>query len=253
MVSHHHGCCNEEACCLPDGTCADLSRAECLAQGGTPQGCGTKCADPDIDCAIVQACCLPDGSCLDLPPAECVALGGTPQGKGTECALTDCNQNPCILSDCEEAGCLDILTIQCDLVANMEVFKGCDEPPIVDWTPLPTQMDLHPFQGENCRWQGPHGAQGSVSQPCCLNENCTFGIFFTSLRLLCDHPIHGDAWNAGYQIFWRSAGGLSGVGSSYILPAIGSVCGLGTYSLFEVGFFNDPYVTVEFPNTLRIT
>ncbi len=80
------GKCCGEACCLPDGTCRNLSRERCLALGGTPQGCGTSCEDPDIQCEDVQACCFDDGNCLDFSPAECVALGGTPQGEGTECS-----------------------------------------------------------------------------------------------------------------------------------------------------------------------
>ncbi|UCG58974.1 MAG: PASTA domain-containing protein, partial [Phycisphaerales bacterium] len=36
-----------QACCLPDGTCRDLTTQECLAQGGIPQGQGTTCATTD--------------------------------------------------------------------------------------------------------------------------------------------------------------------------------------------------------------
>ena len=54
--------CCPEACCLPDGTCADLTRAECLAQGGTPQGCGTKCADVECGADCPGSC----GSCPDV-------------------------------------------------------------------------------------------------------------------------------------------------------------------------------------------
>lgn len=37
-------CAAAEACCLPGGTCADVTDAACVAQGGTPQGPGTTCA-----------------------------------------------------------------------------------------------------------------------------------------------------------------------------------------------------------------
>lgn len=39
-------CCEEatEACCFSNGACADLSPADCIAQGGTPQGPATECA-----------------------------------------------------------------------------------------------------------------------------------------------------------------------------------------------------------------
>ena len=108
--------CCPEACCLPDGTCENLTRAECLAQGGTPQGCGTKCADPDIECEDTQACCI-DGNCLDLPPAECKALGGTPQGKGTECADVNCVLcGDC--SDCPTTLNISIVGFRADFVGG---------------------------------------------------------------------------------------------------------------------------------------
>jgi len=100
------GKCCGEACCLPDGTCENMSRELCIERGGTPQGCDTSCEDEDIQCEDVQACCFDDGNCADLSPAECKALEGVPQGKGTECAETDCpapqpcpSQNTC---DCAE-------------------------------------------------------------------------------------------------------------------------------------------------------
>ena len=42
-------CCESvEACCFPDGSCDDLTPSACIAAGGTPQGKGTECLDPDI-------------------------------------------------------------------------------------------------------------------------------------------------------------------------------------------------------------
>jgi hypothetical protein len=75
-----------QACCFPDGSCANLTEAECIEKGGTPQGIGTNCAT--TQCPVpepTQACCLPDGSCEGLTLAECKARGGTPQGAGTNC------------------------------------------------------------------------------------------------------------------------------------------------------------------------
>ena len=102
-------CCDvTQACCLPDGSCVDLPPNECLIQGGTPQGKGTVCADPDIDCELAQACCFENGSCVDLPPAECKALGGAPQGKGTECITNVCG---CI--ECDGANPCDFASLGC--------------------------------------------------------------------------------------------------------------------------------------------
>jgi hypothetical protein len=80
-----------EGCCFPDGSCADLTQAECIEKNGTPQGIGTNCATtqcpfPDPN----EACCLPDGSCAGLTLAECKARGGTPQGVGTDCVGVNC-------------------------------------------------------------------------------------------------------------------------------------------------------------------
>ncbi len=75
-----------QGCCFSDGSCADLTEAECIEKNGTPQGAGTNCAT--TQCPVpepTQACCLPDGSCAGLTLAECKARGGTPQGAGTNC------------------------------------------------------------------------------------------------------------------------------------------------------------------------
>lgn len=37
-----------QACCLPDGTCVDLTAEQCKERGGTPQGVGTNCLG--VDC-----------------------------------------------------------------------------------------------------------------------------------------------------------------------------------------------------------
>ena len=80
-----------EACCFPDGTCLELTPAECIEKDGWPQGPGTdctstKCPTPEPN----EACCLPDGSCADLTLAECLALGGTPQDPGMDCSSVEC-------------------------------------------------------------------------------------------------------------------------------------------------------------------
>ncbi len=58
-VSEQYDTCAEccggiEACCELDGSCRDLTPAECLAQGGTPQGRGTVCAN--TECPKVEPC-----------------------------------------------------------------------------------------------------------------------------------------------------------------------------------------------------
>ena len=76
------------ACCSDDGSCLELSPANCSAQGGSYQGNGTDCV-PNV-CPQPGACCLPDGVCADLLDSDCQTQGGTFQGVGTDCAATEC-------------------------------------------------------------------------------------------------------------------------------------------------------------------
>ncbi|MCB9850885.1 MAG: hypothetical protein H6817_09305 [Phycisphaerales bacterium] len=69
----------DEGCCLPDGTCANMPPSACIQLMGTPQGAGTACT------GIVEACCLPDDTCVDVDRLCCDDLGGTPQGPGSAC------------------------------------------------------------------------------------------------------------------------------------------------------------------------
>lgn len=79
------------ACCYPDGSCTvDLPDA-CFLFGGTPQGPGTDCSDPQIcDSAEPPACCFADGSCVGMELLDCVEAGGLPQDPGSTCATADC-------------------------------------------------------------------------------------------------------------------------------------------------------------------
>lgn len=47
-----------QACCLPDGTCQDVTAAECRALGGIPQGAGTLC---------INTICPPPGKATECP------------------------------------------------------------------------------------------------------------------------------------------------------------------------------------------
>ena len=104
-----------EACCLPDGDCADLSPGSCLDQGGKPQGEGTTCSDATLTCPKpTQACCFADGTCDDLTPSSCADQGGEPQGEETTCHNTSCapaTQACCLPSgrcrDLDINGCQD--------------------------------------------------------------------------------------------------------------------------------------------------
>ena len=111
-----------EACCLPDGSCVDVSASTCRQMGGTPQGPGTNCSTT-ICPQPPQACCLPDGSCVDTDPATCQQMGGTPQGVGTNCNTVVCPQPPqaCCLPD---GTCVDVDASTCRLMGGAPQGAG---------------------------------------------------------------------------------------------------------------------------------
>jgi hypothetical protein len=57
-----------EACCLPDGSCANLTPEQCRQHGGTPQGPGTVCTDD---------------TCGGQPPEDEYDFGDAPDSYGT--------------------------------------------------------------------------------------------------------------------------------------------------------------------------
>ncbi|KPJ74862.1 MAG: hypothetical protein AMS14_04680 [Planctomycetes bacterium DG_20] len=84
-----------EACCYPDGSCADEDPLTC---GGVPQG-------PQTMCTVLEACWLPDDTCIDADPLCCDDLGGVPLGAGTCSAPEAC----CFL----DGSCMDLDPLIC--------------------------------------------------------------------------------------------------------------------------------------------
>ena len=74
------------ACCLPDGSCEDIPRCECLSKNGTFMGSGTACASINQ----VGACCLPDDSCEEITQCECLRSDGSYKGIGVSCDDVEC-------------------------------------------------------------------------------------------------------------------------------------------------------------------
>ncbi len=142
------------ACCYDDGTCDDLTEADCNDAGGNWQGTGTTCADDPNPC--VGACCEGDGgtTCVeDSTPDSCSDDGGTFQDFGSTCEGVDCTMGAC----CFDTFC-DIET-ESDCTNNGGVYQG---------------------GGTNCSSESnPCGAPtGSCCQPdgtCTIEteENCT--------------------------------------------------------------------------------
>lgn len=70
------------ACCYNDGTCDNLTEADCVVAGGTYRGGDTNCSTAGM---CVGVCCEP--TCVDnSTPDSCSADGGTWHGFGTTCA-----------------------------------------------------------------------------------------------------------------------------------------------------------------------
>lgn len=80
------------ACCLPDGSCADVTAAVCSGLGGTFQGVGTTCAGTNCPPPNPQtgACCI-NGACFNMTASQCAAAGGIFTPPPHSCADVECN------------------------------------------------------------------------------------------------------------------------------------------------------------------
>src|SRR5262249_18501111 len=90
--------CSSGACCLAT-SCADMTRGECVAQGGTYGGPGSSCAG---GACVPGACCLPMG-CEERIEASCTADFGFFEGSGITCASV----SNCTGGCCQPVGCTD--------------------------------------------------------------------------------------------------------------------------------------------------
>lgn len=80
-----------EACCFPDGVCAEVaSAADCTDLSGVPQGVASCDSVSCVAPPALGACCLAGGSCAQLTEAECANHSGTYHGDGTQCSLSTC-------------------------------------------------------------------------------------------------------------------------------------------------------------------
>ncbi|MCH2137395.1 MAG: hypothetical protein MK101_12615, partial [Phycisphaerales bacterium] len=113
------------ACCLPDGSCQDLFRLECLAIG-TWNTSSESCSDTSC-VAATGACCILD-NCTVETAADCVTNGGEWQGSGTTCDGDICGAGPfgaCCTQDDDEP-CVNVIdAFGCDLL-NGTFIAGQD-------------------------------------------------------------------------------------------------------------------------------
>jgi hypothetical protein len=109
------------ACCLPDGSCTEVTPSECAASDGDYQGDLTDCGS--VSCPEPEgACCIEaTGGCLNLIEDHCAIVGGIWSGWDTDCATYVCFPiGACCLPD---GSCQDELSPE-DCAALEGVFQG---------------------------------------------------------------------------------------------------------------------------------
>ncbi len=98
LALHHPGsgsCCEEGACCLPNGECRDnISEGDCTDYNGIWFPGGSCDQNP-----CLGPCCLPDypngSTCEMRGKAQCLADNGTWMGFGKTCSEITCPTMPC--------------------------------------------------------------------------------------------------------------------------------------------------------------
>jgi hypothetical protein len=89
------------ACCMPDGTCSDVTETACTAAGGVFRGVDTSCENGDC----LGACCQPLGVCTETTSTECP---GAFRGYGTSCEDPDVCPCPVPFGDLDVDGDMDM-------------------------------------------------------------------------------------------------------------------------------------------------
>ncbi len=171
-----------QACCFPDGGCADMIPSSCVASGGIPQGPGTDCTT--VTCPVLECGPKPDGtgclpvacpdtnqecvpSCVDFDPAtgqttvlececrfvdECqvgFTSGGAPGARG--------GTDPCVVPD-DAGGTVTLPPQGCEYLSPDEVHM------IIDGLPPDTTIEFAPIHRDFICHEDPTGGAG-CSQP----------------------------------------------------------------------------------------
>ena len=113
--------CTLGACCI-DGSCLEVSEAECDSLSGFFAGPGTFCEGEAtsgvfVDCTL-GACCN-GGECAEISAAQCAAEGGYFSGPDTVCdtgaegegEVVNCELGACCLSGGQ---CVDVSQLECE-------------------------------------------------------------------------------------------------------------------------------------------
>ncbi len=102
------------ACCLPAGTCAVQTQADCLAAGGSFLGNGAACDQAACD-ALSVACCLIN-TCTVTNLGGCLFQGGSVSAFGASCDGAECGPAFCDADWCQD-GSVGVPDIFCFLSA----------------------------------------------------------------------------------------------------------------------------------------
>jgi len=220
-----------EACCFPDGSCAELTPADCINQGGTPQGPGTTCAS--VNCPLPGTCpptaviepeaCGNDanGGCNNMPPAlTAVSCGDVVCGSAwAENNTRDTDWYSVDLPDADGDGMAELsLDLAADLpllagiintdCANLQFFdndladpttdahvSACLPAPATYWIFIATadaNGDL--FNGHPCGSGNEYIFSVSCSEPCSTtppNDTCP-----NAISLSCNTTVSGSTVGA---------------------------------------------------------
>ncbi|MBK8916002.1 MAG: proprotein convertase P-domain-containing protein [Phycisphaerales bacterium] len=219
-TAFHMECVAQGACCLPDGTCQDISSLACQTAFGVFQGDGSECAT--TACPPAEGCCFANQTCQFLTTDRCSTLGGTSLGAGTDCNVT-CVRGACcngvVCSRQFEQICIggggfyQGDTTSCDSVAGTPTtYSSSPNLPILD-SPAPAQTDT-------------------------INVADTYAIGDVNVRVQLTHSFLGDldmflSHNATNVTLWsRDCGGNNDMDVTFDDEGSALVCGQPTTGTF---------------------
>jgi hypothetical protein len=201
------------ACCHGDGSCTDVSDADCTAAGGTPGAEGStcalaSCAPPDP----TGACCLPGVECFDdATEAECMASGGAWTQDGAcgdapcECKIGQCpDEQECVLGTCVSAEHTD------------KDFVSVKSPSGVYLAGQAEQYSARCFHeaDESYSWQVSSDGEACEDEYVSVQPDGTHGaLHATVISPFIDYKI--EVSEAGAYRFWVRAAKVSGTADSF--------------------------------------
>lgn len=191
------------ACCLPDGTCEEVTPGQCLLDGGT--FIGGSCT-PNPCPATTGACCV-GTDCTIETETDCTDMGGIYQGDGT-----DCDPNPCPGQTCTcyfqgflSAGRYLTATMACSGSYDISGFStsswNASSTTAID--PTTCTVTCLSFSGSGISSRTDMSCTGTMTATACNAGSCTcFGNCAFSLITVSAVP-----YGTGSYLQWTFAGG----------------------------------------------